>query len=181
MPFNFFKSKSAEPKITDLIWITAAAKQKGFIDLLKQYPDAVIAGWFNETISVFQEVLQSEHEEIVIRNIRQIVSPQIENKRVILLEHYPLCSREEQLWQNWKPEVIYILNSLDEPLFNYFGGENAAMLMGKMGLKENEAIEHPMVSRALKNAQQKLEKQVLNEHTATSQEEWFRRNIPVKQ
>jgi preprotein translocase subunit SecA len=50
-----------------------------------------------------------------------------------------------------------------------------------MGLKENEAIEHPMVSRALKNAQQKLEKQVLNEHTASSQEEWFRRNIPAKQ
>ena len=181
MPFNFFKSKSAVPKVTDLIWIHADAKQKGFIELLKQYPDAIIAGWFNDSISEYQRLLQSEHTEIVVRNIRQLVSPQVENKRVILLEHYPLCSKEEQLWQNWKPAGIYILNSLDEPLFNYFGGENAAMLMGKMGLKENEAIEHPMVSKALKNAQQKLEKQVLNEHTASSQEEWFRRNIPAKQ
>ncbi len=181
MPFNFFKSKSAEPKITDLIWIHSAAKQKGFIKLLEQYPDAIIAGWFNETISLYQAVLQSGHPEIVIRNIRQLVSPQVEYKRVMVLEHYPLYSREEQLWQYWKPTGIYILNSLDEPLFNYFGGENAATLMGKMGLKETEAIEHPMVSSALKNAQQKLEKQVLNEHIASSQEEWFRRNIPLKQ
>jgi len=181
MPFNFFKSKTAEPKITDLIWIHAGAKQKGFIELLEQYPDAIIAGWFDDTISLFQQFLQPGHKEKVVRNIRQLVSPQVENKQVILLEHYPLYSKEEQLWQHWKPAGIYILNSLDEPLFSYFGGENAAMLMGKMGLKENEAIEHPMVSKALKNAQQKLEKQVLNEHSAVSQEEWFRRNIPSKQ
>ena len=181
MPFNFFKSKSAEPKITDLIWIHASAKQRGFIELIKQYPDAVVAGWFNDTISAFQQVLQSEQPELVVRDIRQLVSPQVENKHVIVLEHYPLCSKEEQLWQHWKPAAMYILNSLDEPLFNYFGGENAAMLMGKMGMKEYEAIDHPMVSRALRNAQQKLEKQVLNEHTAVSQEEWFRRNIPTKQ
>jgi hypothetical protein len=181
MPFNFFKAKSAEQKITDLIWIHAAAKQKGFIGLITKYPDAVIAGWFNDSISVFQRVLHSEHRENEVRNIRQLVSPQVENKQVLLLEHYPLYSKEEQIWEHWKPAGISILNSLDEPLFNYFGGENIAVLMEKMGLKENETIEHPMVSKALRNAQQKLEKQVLNEHSADSQEEWFRRNFPAKQ
>lgn len=180
MPFNFFHSKSAAPKITDLIWLNADAKQKGFVQLLEQYPSAVIAAWFNETITRFLQILPAVLPKKEIRNIRQLATPQVDNRPVILLEHYPLFSREEQLMQHWKAAGIYVLNSLDEPLFSFFGGENITPLLQKMGMQENESIEHPMVSKALKNAQQKLDKLVITEHGAASQQEWFRRNIPAK-
>ena len=181
MAINFFKSKSSGPVIKDLVWNNNIAKQQGCSQLLKQYPDAIIAGWFSDTINRFRQSLITEYPGIVVRDIRHLASPHVENKLVILLEHYPLYRKEEQLWQNWKAAMVYVLNSLDEPLFSYFGGDNLAALLQKMGMGETESIEHPLVSKAIRNAQQKLEMGTSMEHHTGSQEEWFRRNIPVKQ
>ena len=51
--------------------------------------------------------------------------------------------------------------------------------MEKMGVQENEAIQHAMIGMALKNAQEKIAKKVLTEQSAQSQSEWFKRNIEV--
>ncbi|MDP4262619.1 MAG: hypothetical protein Q8941_08815 [Bacteroidota bacterium] len=51
--------------------------------------------------------------------------------------------------------------------------------MKKIGAKENSMIEHKMVSASIKNAQEKIEKKVLIEHTAQSQKEWMERNLPA--
>ena len=51
--------------------------------------------------------------------------------------------------------VFYI--SLEDDLMRIFGSEKIQGLMEKLGLEEDEAIDHKMVSKAIENAQKKVE------------------------
>jgi preprotein translocase subunit SecA len=47
--------------------------------------------------------------------------------------------------------------SLEDSLMRIFGSERLSGLMQKLGMEEGEAIEHPWVTRAIENAQRKVE------------------------
>jgi preprotein translocase subunit SecA len=47
--------------------------------------------------------------------------------------------------------------SLEDDLMRIFAGDRVVNMMRAMGLKEDEAIEHKMVSRSIENAQRKVE------------------------
>jgi preprotein translocase subunit SecA len=47
--------------------------------------------------------------------------------------------------------------SLEDSLMRIFGSERVSGLMQKLGMEEGEAIEHPWVTRAIENAQRKVE------------------------
>jgi preprotein translocase subunit SecA len=47
--------------------------------------------------------------------------------------------------------------SLEDNLLRIFGSDRVAGLMQRLGMQEGEAIEHPWVSRAIENAQRKVE------------------------
>lgn len=47
--------------------------------------------------------------------------------------------------------------SLEDNLMRIFASERVSAIMQKLGMQENEAIEHPWVSRAIENAQRKVE------------------------
>ncbi|HZQ45162.1 MAG TPA: preprotein translocase subunit SecA, partial [Acidobacteriaceae bacterium] len=47
--------------------------------------------------------------------------------------------------------------SLEDNLLRIFGSDRVAGLMGRLGMQEGEAIEHPWVTRAIENAQRKVE------------------------
>ncbi|MHB1950646.1 MAG: preprotein translocase subunit SecA [Acidiferrobacteraceae bacterium] len=47
--------------------------------------------------------------------------------------------------------------SLEDNLMRIFGSDRVSGLMQKLGMQEGEAIEHPWVSRAIENAQRKVE------------------------
>ncbi|MGD9649535.1 MAG: SEC-C metal-binding domain-containing protein, partial [Dongiaceae bacterium] len=47
--------------------------------------------------------------------------------------------------------------SLEDDLMRIFGSERIQGLLGKMGLRDGEAITHPWITRALEKAQQKVE------------------------
>ncbi len=47
--------------------------------------------------------------------------------------------------------------SLEDNLMRIFAGEKVKSIMGKIGVEDGEAIEHPWVSRAIENAQRKVE------------------------
>ena len=47
--------------------------------------------------------------------------------------------------------------SLEDSLLRIFGSERLSGLMQKLGMQEGEAIEHPWVTRAIENAQRKVE------------------------
>ena len=47
--------------------------------------------------------------------------------------------------------------SLEDPLMRIFASDRVASLMQRLGMKEGESIEHPWVTRAIENAQRKVE------------------------
>ncbi|WP_139555863.1 preprotein translocase subunit SecA [Methylotetracoccus oryzae] len=47
--------------------------------------------------------------------------------------------------------------ALEDPLMRIFASERVSALMQKLGMQEGEAIEHPWVTRAIENAQRKVE------------------------
>jgi hypothetical protein len=53
--------------------------------------------------------------------------------------------------------------ALDEPLMRIFGQERLMALMTMLGMDENEAIEHHMVSKSIEKAQQALDKRMPNQ------------------
>ena len=47
--------------------------------------------------------------------------------------------------------------SLEDNLMRIFASERVASMMQKLGMQEGEAIEHPWVTKAIENAQRKVE------------------------
>ncbi len=52
--------------------------------------------------------------------------------------------------------------SLEDDLLRIFGGERISGIMGRLGMEEGEPIEHNLISRAIENAQSKVEGQNFN-------------------
>ena len=102
--------------------------------------------------------------------------------RILVAEHYPLVSRDEAVLDATRSlacdaQVIHY-TSLTDPLLNHFGGDRIRGLMTQMGMEEQECISSPVISRAIRNAQEKIRKQVQREMQTNSPEEWFRFNLP---
>ena len=78
---------------------------------------------------------------------------------------------------NIKSFAATFYSSLDEPSFEIFGATNVISIMEKLGLKDDESIEHAMVAKAMERAREKIESKVKFEHEATSEKEWFQKNV----
>jgi len=175
--FNFSQKKKSTP-IKDMIWISQLAKQNGCLNLIKEQPDFVVAAWFSDTEELFNQFLNEQNGlRVEIQQAKSMHSSQVAEKNLIFLEHYPLREKEEEVIANLNPKRVYVLSSLDEPLFNQFGGGKLVDLMKNLGLKEDEMIEHPMISKSIEKAQHKLAQTVTFENSASSAKEWFERNV----
>jgi hypothetical protein len=170
--FDVFNKISAVPR-TDLVWITSAAKQKGALDYLtKNRPDLCLA-WFEQTQRTFNRHLNEEnHMNIEIKLAGSMRLFDLNKKTAVFLEHYPVYSKEANLLSEYRPDHVCFLNSLDDSIFQLFGG-NVASLMRGLGLGEDEYIENDMVGNAVMKAQKKLEKKFRDDFYARSGEEWM--------
>lgn len=95
--------------------------------------------------------------------------------------HYPLPSKEQPVIQKLntsfpKSEIIFC-SSLDNPSFKIFGSDRIVDLLDNLGMKEDEAMEHAMVTKAMANARTKVESSITHETKADSEEEWFAKNV----
>jgi hypothetical protein len=99
----------------------------------------------------------------------------------LFLGHYPLPTKDNKLIEEVKklsPEAqLTFYSSLDEPIFNLFGGENLVGLLEKLGMNQDEVIEQGMVRKSMERAREKLQTIVKHEIAADSQEEWFEKNV----
>lgn len=118
-----------------------------------------------------------------IQNINDVSSFQLLNKlfvSIIAVERHPLNSETEKLKllsKNFSQFSLTYHYSIDEPVFKLFGGERINNLLLMLGLKEEEAIEHPMVARAIENAIEKLNSKIKSNLDANSLQEWFDKNL----
>ncbi len=173
----FSKKQPSGPTVKDLTWISKKSKWNGALALLAKEPEAIFVSWFTGTANEFGEFARSQNIPLQeIRDARRVMASSVENKTVIFLEHYPIRSKEELLIENWQAKNIYVLNALDEPLMLKAGGANIAALMTKMGLSEDESLDHKLIGQSIKTLQEKLEKNTPFESSSSTAEEWFRRN-----
>jgi hypothetical protein len=135
--------------------------------------------WFKNTASHYksQFLKNTLNEDRVIEAV-DFSSAKYNNATVVFLEHFPLRAKEEALVQNCMQEEFVFYTSLTEPIFAYFGSEKIIGLMGKMGYKEHETIQHSMIDKSLVRAQEKIgEKVQFESHTSTSQADWMLINV----
>lgn len=173
----FFSGKKEKVKIIDRVFISAKAKTNALTEKLRNTPSQTIVTWFEETYDQLRDHLTKNNLSGDLYLAREI-SHQVFNQPFVFFEHHPLANKEYELGNKLRLNEMVFYTSLDEPFFRHFGGERIISLMEKMGFSENEAVENAMISNAIKNAQEKISKQIIFEHSARSQKEWFMKNLP---
>jgi hypothetical protein len=179
--FDFLTGGKKGIRTRDLVWMSHTAKFNGLISLMGDNPGAVIITWFPDSLNDFRRFYKAKMGSDPQIKIASSVNPyMVTGKTVFFLEHYPVKTREENLMKDWNAAEVIVLNALDEPLFTQFGSDRIAGMLQKMGTKEDEIIEHSLISKSIVNAQGKIQSQIRNEYSADSAAEWFRKNRVVK-
>jgi len=176
--FSWFKKKEKAPPLRgrDIIWTSSTEKWNALPSMAASAQPVVVICWFQETLEKAKQVFASAGVNITPQLNHSFIESSLQDKTLILLEHYPLPEKEAAILSSFAPKQIIVLSALDEPLFMYFGGERLISLMQKLGMAPGETIEHPMISASIKRAQEKLSSKITVDFSARSQEEWFRRS-----
>ncbi len=179
--FSFFSKKETalQVKVKDIIWMHIEGKKQGCVKLLEQQPNTVLIAWFTETQQQWQTFMQQQHMPQTVLLARGLNALQLAGKHIIMLERYPLPEKEATFFQSLNQLEVVVVSAMDEPLFTAFGSDRIIALLQKLGLKDDEPIEHNMITNSLKNAQSNLEEKLKGgiEQSATSMQDWFSKNI----
>ncbi|PJZ53883.1 hypothetical protein CH380_07725 [Leptospira adleri] len=175
--FGLFKSKEPSVKVNDQIWISREAKFEKCRRLLRKNSKHLFLFWFEESFREFRSALGLEENSPNVAYAKEISFADIQDRFLIFGEHYPLRKTEQNLFLNLQLREVTVFSSLDEPLFQTFGGENVVEVMKKLRIN-NEAISHPMINASIRRAQEKIEKKVsLEQKVDSSQKDWFSSNL----
>ncbi|HIF34594.1 MAG TPA: preprotein translocase subunit SecA [Planctomycetaceae bacterium] len=101
---------------------------------------------------------------------------------VIVGERHPLPSVDDRL-EEFADELPCRCRfshhiSLEDPVFEIFAGPWVVNVLRKLGISEDQAIESNMVSRRIRQAQQKIEGRAFGSSDANSAAEWLEKNCP---
>jgi len=103
---------------------------------------------------------------------------------IIVAEHHPMKTRDQEVMNAAASldcdATLTFYFSLDDPLMKFFGSDSIKGLLERLGMEKDECISHSLVTRSIRQAQEKIEKQVGRDLTAQSAEDWFKYNLPVK-
>lgn len=178
--FGLFKKKEAGIRITEKIVISETAKLQAMSGYSETNPDSVFIFWFAESLEAAKTFFNEQQPASpTLFTAREVQAQHTAGKKVIIGEHYPLLSKEIALYEKLGLSEVTIFSSLHEPLFKLFGAEKIIQLMKQLGMKEDEVIEHALISKAIRNAQQKIESKLVVETAAHSQQDWIVKNLPA--
>lgn len=173
--FKLFHKGDKKIKITDKVFMYKKSKLDYCQKLLSENPKTIFIGWFDDTISELESHIKDSGGTVL--NARTIHKAQVEGLTIIFIEHHPLKSKEDIAFKQLGLAEVIVLSALDEPLLMIFGGEKLIKIMQGLDMKEDEIIEHKMVSQSIANAQEKIEKKVPVEQSMRSQSEWIAANF----
>lgn len=113
--------------------------------------DLPIATMTDDEKRQIQEAWQVRHDEVLKAGGLHIIGSERHESRRIDNQLRGRAGRQGD------PGQSRFFLSLEDDLMRIFAGERVVNMMRAMGLKEDEAIEHKMVSRSIENAQGKVE------------------------
>lgn len=174
--FNLFKKKQPGVKIIDRVLVSDAAKYQSMLTLRERDPDIVFVFWFDESLEQAASFFNAVPDGPVLLTAREAATAQLAGRTPVFAEHHPLSTKELELFQKLNLETVIVYSSLSEPLFRLFGADRIIRLIQQLGMKENEVIEHAMITRSIRNAQEKIARKVLVELPARSQALWLEKN-----
>lgn len=103
---------------------------------------------------------------------------------VFVPAHYPIIASENKMLEKLnhlaagKVVPVFCIH-LQSLLLKQFSTENLTALMEKLGMKDDECIQHALVTKSIIRVREKLAQDVIVEKTASSEEEWFHKNLPA--
>lgn len=174
--FKLF-NKENKPRITDKIFIHTKNKWPYCQKLLQENSKTIFIGWFDDSIEELERYLSQTNVQAVVLKARTISRSQIREMHIVFIEHYPVKSKEDQLFDQLSLKEAIFLSAVDEPLLKHFGGDKLISIMEGMGMKEDDPIEHKLITQSIVTAQKKIESKVFLDHSTRSQAEWMERNI----
>ncbi len=106
---------------------------------------------YEEILSEFRAVTNKEHEQVVAAGGLHIIGTERHESRRIDNQLRGRSGRQGD------PGSSRFFLSLEDDLMRIFGSDRISGLMGKIGMEEGEPIEHRFVTRAIENAQKRVE------------------------
>jgi hypothetical protein len=164
--FRLFSKKAAGAKVTDKVYVSTGAKWKACKQFDKE--ERIFIAWFPSTLEDF--TASTGIPAILARESHGI---RHQDKKPVFIEHYPLREPEEKLFADLALSEVLVLSALDEPFFQYFNGDKLAELVKNLGLNPDEPVDHALVTKSIRKAQDKLADKKLLDHYTTSQNKWF--------
>lgn len=163
--------------MTDTVWVSTDAMLAGMVKWASENPTGVIASWFKADLAIMQRAFSIENAAAKIALTSSLTPEQVRGRKLLLMGHYPLAATEAALAENLGLKKLFVYAALDSPLFKRFGGDRIIEVIRTMGMKEDEGIEHSLVTSAIKKAQGKIAEKTSVERTANSEEEWMLLNL----
>lgn len=102
-------------------------------------------------LAALREAWQKRHDEVIAAGGLHIIGTERHESRRIDNQLRGRSGRQGD------PGSSRFYLSLEDNLMRIFASERVASLMQKLGMEEGEAIEHPWVTKAIENAQRKVE------------------------
>jgi hypothetical protein len=162
--------------VKDLVFATDSEREKYLLEISKMHDTNIIA-WFESDLNYLNRLFGDNwnHSSVKVYLHTSLAASEINpDIPMVLWGRHPLASVEDKLLAALpKVSALVGMTSLDDALIQHFGGDKVKSLMGKMGHKEGEILEHSMISASIRNAQQDLDKKVENPISANSASDWF--------
>ncbi|MGM0480861.1 MAG: preprotein translocase subunit SecA [Pseudomonadota bacterium] len=105
----------------------------------------------NDKIDSIKQEWQKLHDEVIAAGGLHIIGTERHESRRIDNQLRGRSGRQGD------PGSSRFYLSLDDPLMRIFASDRMSSMMKRLGMKEGESIEHPWVTRAIENAQRKVE------------------------
>jgi hypothetical protein len=170
------KKETINTVVKDLVFASHAEREKYLLEISKMHDTNIIA-WFESDLNYLNGLFGGNwnHSTVKVYLHASLAASEINpDIPMVLWGRHPLASVEDKLLAALpKVSVLVGMTSLDDALIQHFGGDKVKSLIGKMGHKEGEIIEHSMISASIRNAQEDLDKKVENPISANSASDWF--------
>jgi len=119
--------------------------------MISQLPAKLSDAEREKKIEEIRRQCAAEHEEVVAAGGLHIIGTERHESRRIDNQLRGRAGRQGD------PGSSRFYLSLEDDLMRIFGGEKMQAMLDKVGFEEGEAIEHPWVTKAIENAQKKVE------------------------
>lgn len=183
--------------VCDRIWMTTDAKFAGLArEAEERSRSATVAillvAHFPDVLARLQEIANHQTasvpcKAVLASNLNSDLANSLSLDQsaildVIVGERHPLPSVDDRL-EDFAEELPCRCRfshhlSLEDAVMEVFAGDWVKGVLTKMGMNEDEAIESQMVSRRIRQAQQKIEGRAFGTVDAESAAEWLEKNCP---